>query len=135
MAYYEVTLNQENLQKGEEVQVHGLGVLVNGQTVKFDKDQVDVAFRNANPVWDDGDEEEGRLPGYVPGQTLKQAAKSMPGEVEVNYVSDKEITDQNLKAKTEAAAAAAAKAAAPPVGPGQPNAEGQGVSKAQGGDK
>jgi len=128
MAHYEVTLNQDNLAKGAEVQVHGLGILINGKTVEFSKEQHEF-FRTANQVWEpelDGDgnpkhDDEGReLGAFVPGPTLKQAAKTFAGELEVEYYTDKD--EENLEEAQAQRAAEKAKASEPETNSGQQDA-------------
>jgi hypothetical protein len=95
MAHYVVTLNQDNLTKGTEVQIHGLGVLKNGETIEVSAEDHE-RFRLMNQVWEaetdkDGnplrDDEGHELGAYVPGPTLKQA--NVYG-LEVEFVPTKE---------------------------------------------
>jgi hypothetical protein len=100
---YTVTLNQDNLAEGAEVQVHGLGVLVNGGTVEFTDEQVEF-YPLANPrLVPHVDEETGiDNPTNEPGLTLEEAAEFMPGEVTVTHVPDKEPTPTPTQASAAA---------------------------------
>jgi len=93
---YEVTLDQESLQKGSLIQIPGLGTFENGSTFEVNEDQhatyrahhqemVMVLDDNDNPVLDDNGAYTFEL---QQGPTLLQASKGMNG-VEVTTVLNK----------------------------------------------
>jgi hypothetical protein len=93
---YAVTLNQENLPKGAEVAVQGLGLLENGKTKTFTEEDNDV-FRQLNgSLVDNTDEKGNRVEGthFELGPTILQAFKNHP------YVTVEKV-EETESAKTE----------------------------------
>ena len=104
--HYDVSLDQENLAPGAEVQVHGLGTLVNGKTVSFSQEQVETHFRLMNSTQEETRSKKGKLIAVeeVVGQTLKQAAEYMNGVTVEGPIDDPEsAADKKAREDKEAA--------------------------------
>ena len=89
---YEVSIDQPNLPKGAEVQIHGLGVFKNGDSATVSKEDAE-RFRSLYSTVDNN----GRT---VQGPTLAQASKTMYGVT----VTKSSGSDDKSTATTEGAA-------------------------------
>jgi len=101
VAGYEVTVNNPAWGKGTEVEIPGLGLVKNGETVHVDAEQAEAfkAYHTSAVAlyYEDTPEAEGELAGYAnePGRTVLEAFKHTP------YVTVATTGQKNKKDKPE----------------------------------
>lgn len=98
---FKVVLNMPNLPNGEAVQIAGLGLFLNGDT-RVISEQEEMTWRNYHGQLGDDNV-------FVPGPTLVQASKTMPG-VTVTRVSAEPTEPPTLEAQAPAPAEEVAEA-------------------------
>lgn len=97
-AVYEMTIDQENLPKGEPIQIAGLGTFENGITYTISKEEADAyrVYHTQHEDVIDADTQAVLGTEAVAGPTLLQASKNMYG-VEVTTFESKSGSDPNAR--------------------------------------